>query len=196
MNSQKNTGKKNKRGSYIVEAAMSLPVFIICIVSLALVIKIIASIEGIIFDQTCMLHRMQMDAPQIYASARGDNYRVKRFRYMYSKSGIDDLISLDTESKFRVENPIGVHGKIDIDLRIIARAYTGVRLKSGTLSEEDFHNGESVPVIVFPKYGIRYHRKDCRYSVQEYAGEEIRLEMQKNDAENKGYEACLICGGG
>ena len=175
---------------------MSLPVFIICVLSLALVIRILASIEGIVFDQTRMLHNMQMRAPEMFQSVKGEKYKVKDFDYLFKKYGIEDLISLDTEGNYRVENPVGVKGRIDVDMKILLRGFTGAVQYSGTLSEEDFHEGDSRIVVIFPKYGIRYHSKECRYAVQSYHGEEIKLEMQKRDAELKGYTPCLSCGGG
>ena len=40
---------KNQKGSYIVEAALTLPVFILCVTALALIIRIIAVCENIGF---------------------------------------------------------------------------------------------------------------------------------------------------
>ena len=40
---------KNQKGSYIAEAALTLPVFIICVTAMALIIRIIAVCENIGF---------------------------------------------------------------------------------------------------------------------------------------------------
>ena len=40
--------RRSKRGSYLVEAALTLPVFILCIVALALLIRVIGICENII----------------------------------------------------------------------------------------------------------------------------------------------------
>ena len=40
---------RNRRGSYIAEAALTLPVFILCVTALALIIRIIAVCENIGF---------------------------------------------------------------------------------------------------------------------------------------------------
>jgi hypothetical protein len=116
---------------------------------------------------------------------------------MFSKKGIDDLILIDTETKMKVSDPVGISGRIVFRMKILSRAYTGKTERSDTLPLEEFMgSGRSVEVLVFPKYGYRYHRKDCRYAVQEYAGEEVRLVMQLRDAELKGYSPCMVCGGG
>ncbi len=180
----------------MVEAAMSLPVFIICVLSLSLIIRILASIEGIVFNQTLMLHDMQMRAPELFPSARGEKYEVKDFDYLFTENGIEDLIALDSKGSYRVENPVGVRGRIEVEMKIMLRGFTGAKQHSGTLGEEDFHEGESNIIVIFPKYGIRFHSRECRYAVQDYSGEEVKMEMQKRDAQLKGYTPCLVCNGG
>ena len=187
----------NKRGSYVVEAAMSLPVFILVFVALAMIIVFITRCENIVFRQCGMLYEMDMKAPQVFPNPRGEDYKVLNFDYLYSENGIDDLISLDSMASFKAEDPIGINGRIDLRLNIRSRGFTGALQHSGRLSEEDFKSGEaSVKVIVFPKYGIRFHREGCRYVKQDFAGEEVKLTMEKKDAELKGYTACSVCGGG
>ena len=188
---------KNKRGSYIVEATMALPVFIICFTAIALVILIIARCEEIVFVQSEKSVRLDQTAPLILTDVRDESYELKHFRFMFSKHGIDDLILLDTETTMKVRDPVGISGRIVFRMKILSRARTGRTESKGPISEEDFMSNEgSREVVVFPKYGYRYHIKTCRYAVQEYAGEEVRLVMQLRDAELKGYTPCLVCGGG
>ena len=180
-----------------MEAAMTLPVFILVFVALALVVDIIASCEEMVFRQCGHVYEMDMKAPQIFPNPKKEGYKVKSFRYLYYSDGIDDLISLDSESDFEIRDPIGIMGKIEFRLDILSRGYTGALQHSDALMEEDFTDGEaSQTVIIFPKYGIRFHSPGCRYVLQEYEGEEVRLEMDKRDAEMKGYTPCLVCNGG
>jgi hypothetical protein len=80
---------------------------------------------------------------------------------------------------------------------VLSRAFTGSVRRSGTLSAEEFQDGSgSNKVIIFPKYGERFHSAGCRYVKQDFKGEEVKLEMEQKDAELKGYTPCLICGGG
>ncbi len=197
MDSKIPSKTKNKRGSYIVEASMALPVFIICFISIALVIQIISRCEQIVFTQSEKSRKLDETAPLILTGIRDESYDLKNFRYMFSKKGIDDLILIDTETKMKVSDPVGISGRIVFRMKILSRAYTGKTERSDTLPLEEFMgSGRSVEVLVFPKYGYRYHRKDCRYAVQEYSGEEVRLVMQLRDAELKGYSPCMVCGGG
>lgn len=191
------TVKNNKKGSYMVEAAISLPVFILVFVALALVVNIIASCEEMVFKESRLVYEMDMKAPQIIPNPRKEGYKVVDFDYLYSSSWTDDLISLDTRKDFEVENPIGILGKIRFRLDILSRGYTGQRQREGPLGEEEFCDGApSEKVIVFPKYGIRFHKEGCRYVEMDFEGEEEKLVMEKRDAEMKGFTPCTVCGGG
>ncbi len=189
--------RANKKGSYILEAAMALPVFIICFVSIALVILIISRCENIVFVASEKSCKLDETAPLILTNIRDESYDLKHFRYMFSEKEIDDLILMDTQTKMDVTDPIGIDGRIVFRMKVLSRARTGKTETTGSLPEEEFMgSGRSVEVVIFPKYGYRYHVKNCRYVVQEYEGEEVKLVMQLKDAELKGYSPCLVCGGG
>ena len=126
-------GVQSRRGSYIVEAAMSLPVFILCIVALALVIRIIAICENIGFVSAAEIKEIDLTAYKVegtYPLAKTmlkesvlaenpklTNFKITKFRYRYSSKDIDDLIGVQSEAVFRIENPVGIHGKISVPLR-------------------------------------------------------------------------------
>ena len=187
---------KSKKGSYVVEAALSLPVFILVFTALALTVNIISQCEDIVFRECKIIHTMDMKAPQIFCDPRGKGYKVTGFRYLYPEGDMEGLISLKTVSDFKMEDPIGILGKIEFRMRIKSKAFVGALEDSGTLSLSDFQDDSpSVKVIVFPKYGNRYHKSGCRYVRQEYEGEEVKQEMEKRDAELKGYTPCSVCGG-
>lgn len=204
---------KNKNGSYITEAAMSLPVLILCVVALALIIRIIAICENICFvtageikDIDIAAYRIEntygIGSIAIEESVREENpkltsFAVTEFNYLYSENGIDELIGVRTQADFKVENPIGILGRISFTQDILTRGFTGKELDAQPLSAAEFMRAdESSRVVVFPKYGERYHMQSCRY-VQNYEGDEAyMLEMEKEDAKAKGYTPCTVCGGG
>ncbi len=176
---------------------MALPVFIICFVSIALVITMISRCEKIVFVQSEKSLRLDETAPLILTRVRDEAYDLRDLRFMFSQKGIDDLILIDTETRMNVSDPVGINGKTVFRLKILSRARTGKTEDTGPLPIEEFMGTErSCEVVVFPKYGLRFHLETCRYAVQEYAGEEVKLVMQKRDAELKGYTPCLVCGGG
>ena len=187
----------NKKGSYTIEAAMTLPVFILVFTALALVVNIISDCEQIVFEASQKIYEADNSAPQFFPDLKGENYELRRKSYLYSYQGIDDLICIEAGSEHIVEYPFDILGRIDFSIRIMSRGFTGKIRRSEPMGEEEFGDGPpSVKVVIFPKYGNRFHRKGCRYVKQEYEGEEEKLEMEKRDAELKGYTPCLICGGG
>lgn len=202
MNLTKNTKntKNAKKGSYIVEAAISMPVFILCIVAIALIINIIAECENIGFQSAKQMHAISSgtETAKIAAFAEVASIADKhRLRTNVTAAGIDELVELRTESEFKVKNPIGIKGKISFTQQLRARAFTGKLENSSPLPAEEFQkNEESVPVVIFPKYGKRFHIQGCRYATKNYNGNEYKIEMEKEDAKAKGYTPCLVCGGG
>lgn len=198
-----------------MEAALTLPVFIVCVLSLALIINIIAVCENICFTVSQEMRDMNLQAywqqseaamplydwfieESVYESnPRLTEFKVKNLDYLYSDGNIDDLTGVSIRADFTVDNPLGVYGEISFDQDIVSRGFTGSRQEQSPLSADDFtQGGTSRTVVVFPKYGIRYHIPSCRYVKQEYEGEEYKLEMESEDARRKGYTPCLVCGGG
>lgn len=204
---------RSRGGSYIVEAAMSLPVFILCIVALALVIRIIAVCENIGFvseaeikeidltaykvEKTYPLAKTMLKESVLAENPRLTNFKITKFRYRYSEEDIDDLIGVRSEAVFKVENPIGIRGKISFTQGILTRAFTGALQNAESLPESEFkRSAKSVKVVVFPKYGVRYHTESCYYVKRHGEDEAYRLEMEKDDAAAKGYTPCKVCRGG
>ena len=183
----------DRKGSYLVEASMTLPVLILCICAMALLIHVIAICENIGFSTAEALHLRQKILKE---NPRITKFTVKKFRYLYEENGISDLIRLQTEADFTVENPVGIRGKINFQETLIARGFTGKQENGKGLSAEDFaRNENSQKVWIFPKYGLRYHKASCRY-VRDYSGgTEYQMELEAEDAKSRGFTPCTICGG-
>lgn len=192
---------------------MSLPVLILCIVAITLIINIITICENIGFCSGREMHEICASAYNAKAGGvtgriavqnavaaenpKLQDFTVTGFRYQFTDKGIDELVGLQTKANFGVENSIGIRGKIIFNQKLLARTFTGKLENSMPLSGEEFRkNGESVPVVIFPKYGVRFHLETCRYVKQNYRGEEYKIEMEKEDAKAKGYTPCRVCGGG
>ena len=199
---------KNRKGGYIAEAALTLPVFILCVIAMSLIVRIIAVCENIGFVTAAEARDISLAKislcteknieTSIYAeNPRLTDFEVTNLDYLYSDGNIDDLIGINSRSLFTVKNPIGIYGQIEFTQGLLFRGFTGAERKESTLDEKDFTEyDQSKPVVFFPKYGIRYHKETCRYVKQEYEGNECRLEMELEDAKLKGYTPCLVCRGG
>ncbi len=191
---------------------MTLPVLILCICAMALLIHVIGICENIGFYTAEEMHKICLEAYNgnkpssvqalhlrqkiLRENPRLTKFAVKKFRYLYEENGICDLIRLQTESVFTVENPVGIRGKIRFQETLLARGFTGKLEKGSSLGAEDFARSEnSQKVWIFPKYGIRYHKASCRY-VRDYSGgDEYRMELEAEDAKSRGFTPCTICGG-
>ena len=162
---------RNKRGSYIVEASIVLPMFIFAVISLTLVVNMISASERQTFE------------------AAKDAYYIQN-------TTVKEYTSIDSGDTYEVDYPFGIGGRIDFDFGLLIRGYNGTYQHSDTLTVEDFESNEKSEIVtIFPKYGKRYHKDGCRYLSQDFRGEEYKIQLEKNDAINKGYTPCLICGG-
>ncbi len=191
---------------------MTLPVFILAVVALTLIINIISLCESISFFTALETHDIDVGisskinsitlCKKIENRIRDElpavsDFQVKKVRCYYSENNITDLISFTSVTNFEVNNIIGIDGKINFEEKLLTRAFTGTLQTASPLDESAFTNGgASVTVVVFPRYGIRYHVSSCRYVTNAQATEEHRLEMEQEDAKRKGYTPCLVCGGG
>lgn len=209
--------RRSKQGSYFVEAALTLPVLVLCVVALALLIEIVATCEQVSLSTAHTMREIDMLAYKKMDSAslcklkignrvRGDcekltDFRVKQVKYLYRDPHIhiDDLIGVKTVSRFSVENLIGISGRIVFEEKLVTRGFTGALQDGQPLKAAAFtEDVQAVQVVVFPRYGMRYHRPNCRYVQQHDTPEETAymLKMDRAEAERKGYTPCMVCKGG
>ncbi len=203
--------KTGKKGSYVTEAAIVMPVLILSVCAMLLIIKIAAVCEGIWFAEVEEMRNAGLDTykkitnvslckkieEKVLSSEKSlTDFKVEECKSLHERNGIKDLISINSKADFNVVNPIGIDGKITLNTKIISRAFTGTLRDSSPLPEADFkERGEAEEVWVFPRYGIRFHVKECRYmKIYDKKGS-CKLVMDKKEAEMKGFTPCLECGG-
>lgn len=206
MNLRKNI-KKNKEGSYILEASITLPILIISICSLILVIKAIMICESITFHTSknmidtmfgrnigFSVNPLCNEMKEIEDSI--SSFKVTKYRYLYSEDELNDLIAFDAKAEFNIINAIGINGNINFSEKILCRGFTG-NLQNGIPLEEDefLRYEDSIKVYIFPKYGEKYHQRNCRYiKINKIENGYIR-EIDREDALRKGYIPCVVCKG-
>lgn len=239
-----------------MEAAIILPVFIIAMILVLQIIPLIAAVEETVHI-SCEELRLEAIKSALRENSSAlpfvlnrklkdfkwpmDHSEVSSYKYLYEDHGIDDLISLSIRSDFRKNSPIGIASGLTVESRIAARAYTGSIRKIEAGKEDFFKEQAENPVYIFPRYGEKYHSKDCPFlnpacektyltayipnrfkacpeckagklkigdSVYCFfkAGrafhrkscskvDKFYLEIEKEDAEKKGFTPCLTCGG-
>ena len=198
---------KNKEGSYIVEASVILPVFIICVCAIILTIRIIAICENITFvtskelintsfgyfnniNKISLCTKLEEQAKDI------SGIKINQLRYLYSDGGIEDLIKLDATAHFEINNIIGIDSAINFREKVMCRAFSGSHRDGTPLGEDVFTSyGQAKTVYIFPKYGIRYHDKGCRYIKKKSEERSYIISIDKEDATRRGYTPCMICQG-
>ena len=203
MKSVKNISLHRKRGSYILEAAVILPVFLVGLLTLAVMIPVIAECEQTAYSSVEEL-RLEMgksafrsNAAALPASAavralKGkyvSSYLITGYRYRYQGNGIDDLITISFRSSYHVRSPLGMFGNASFKGRLTGRAFTGSYYNGEPSSEQDFSEDEEYdPVYIFPHWGKCYHNINCTYvkanCCQTYLTDVVR----------KKYHPCPLCG--
>jgi hypothetical protein len=191
---------RSRRGSYIVEAVMVLPIFIISVIMLMSLIPIMGTCENIAFSTADELRleavksafRKNPAALPVSVQARIEkenpwvsDCRIKAYRYFYSdeEAGIEDLISLRLRVTFAQRAPIGVFDDVVFDGQVTCRAFTG---KLHTTPPDRGEQDDPL-VCIFPEWGKKYHGKACSYvraaCQMTYLSQEIK----------NGFAPCKLC---
>ena len=122
----------NKRGSYIVEATLILPIFMIAIMVMSSIISAYSCIEDANYISANHLRKsaavaskvniFQLVPNQIHNElnlnhSQIDGFAVNSTSYRKNAFGIDEVISIDADLRLNTKNPIGFKQKQSIDLR-------------------------------------------------------------------------------
>ncbi len=171
MNLKKHITKiSEKKGSYILEATILLPVFILSIAALISILGIIRNCENSVFisaDETNIVDvKAHFAETQFTFPSRLCNRileensfikdaKVKNFRYKYNNQGMEDLISFKLFCDF---------GRINFSARVLSRGFTGQRNYYDSLDRSSFENDDDfTKVYIFPAWGEKYHNSNCTY---------------------------------
>ena len=187
------TISNSKRGSYIVEAAITLPLFLIAVLVMSSVILMYACIESSSFAAAGELRRCSAEA--IYAdtsvmlpyrlkkeikenSSRVESARVTDFGYRVSRWGQDDLIALTIDMRLRSPNPLGIRASADYDLALVTRAYVGKVRNNPAMSADELSGTE------------KYHSKGCGFLTAASTSGVLTGSIRAK------YRPCPLCGSG
>ncbi len=168
----------NKKGSYIVEAAIILPAFIITLMMLISAVQSFRYYENTVFAACDELHETSIRAAylkhdiltpfiierrMLKENKNLSGADASSYRYLYKKSGISDLISLKVTASLEKINPIGSLSGLKLETDIMLRAFSGKK-RSINPGRDDFDDEEDYEeVYVFPDRGERYHNATCSF---------------------------------
>ena len=163
----------DRKGSYIVEAAIFLPILILSVSALILIIRITGICENICFSTAQDVIKMDLEAYKYKNSVslcketedriKEENpvdFRVTRFSYLYSSGGMTDLIAFEAEADFNVVNAVVRDAKISFEEKLLTRGFTGTLNIGKNLDEAEFkQNRPTCKVVIFPKYGKDVYKR-------------------------------------
>lgn len=187
----------NKKGMYIVEASIIMPLFICGMVMLISIIPIVSACENIVF---AVSDELRLDAvkaafseeeitfPAVLTSrVISENngismFSINKYGRDISLSDIDDLIQVKFTARFKRSGILIPVNSISFHGNVVTRAFTGSYHKVGGDGFDDR------TVYVFPEDGRRYHSRGCRYLEAH-----CHLTILTDELKNR-YHACPLCG--
>ena len=194
--------KCTKRGSYILEAAIALPVFLIGILLLSSIIGIVARCENANYIMCDELERVQaesiftgvlpVEGPLIESRIKGEaDCKTCSVKVLggIKTTDVDKIIVLKGKVSFETNNILDAVDKVNFSNTIYCRAFVGRTRSNRPLSESTFLEEDTyVAVYIFPNAGRRYHKKGCTY-VNSYPSR-----VTLTDEMISKYEPCHLCG--
>ena len=192
----------NRRGSYLVEAAISLPVFIIAVMVMSSVILMYACIEDCTFIAANELRRGAAEAVMADTSIALP-YRIKKeivenhsqvnsarltdAGFRCSRWGVDELLLVEFRLRLKTNNPLGIKAEADYDLALATRAYVGRERDESAMTAEEFADADADAVYIFPKRGEKYHSKGCTFL------RAASTSAALNGSIKRKYKSCPLC---
>lgn len=190
--------KKHKSGSYLVEAAMIMPIFILAVVMLMSGIPSISASEQALFDVTDEMRLESVKSAirenpyvlpakitgRVYLENHNiDQFYITSFQYLYEKNSIKDLISLQYAIVCDGNDILNIFDEAALKGKITARAFTGAVHHTAPKNEET----TAKEVFIFPEWGNRYHHENCTFirtnCRMEYLSQKIK----------QSYKPCELC---
>lgn len=192
-----------KEGSYIVEAAIALPLFLIAVLVMSSIILMYSCIESSSFAIAGEMRRSSAEA--IYADtgilvphrvkerllrdhSQVDQARTTDFGYRVSRWGQDELIVLSMRLRLRTKNPMGLRVQADYDLSMVTRAYVGRIRDISNMTAGEMAGDDAEPVFIFPKRGEKYHSKGCGFLTAASTSGVLTSSVRRK------YKPCPLCG--
>lgn len=191
----------NKKGSYILEASISLPIFMIAVVVICSIFLMYQGIEEANFILGTELRRGACEAiyadtgalipPRIQTRLRDSNSHISDltigdYGYRTSRFGQDELIVIKYKMQMTTNSPLNLASKASYDLALVTRAYVGKERELDNMSLEEMM-ADGTAVYIFPKRGEKYHQQGCSFLTAA-----SRATVLTSELKNK-YDACPVC---
>ena len=248
---------RSKLGTYILEASVIFPPLVVALALLVSAIPVVSAGENALYVMWDEIRSAGIRAAFVQEPASLPamvSYRIsvneresidswiRGYDYLFEEGGIEDLISVEVESSFSGENPLGGISLFRSRQRVMGRAFTGKEGRGNSGEDALTGSEESHIVYIFPSRGEKYHNRNCAFlnpaSQKVFLTKDIKrkfkacpnchsgnaelgdqvfcfftvdgkayhlgscsavdkyyVEIEKKDAEAKGYTPCMTCGG-
>lgn len=167
-----------KKGSYLVEAAIILPIFILGLIAIISVIPAISKAERVVY-QACDEMRLEciksvyINNPialpsRIMLRCPESDKAIKNFFaystiYRSNSAHMDEMINLKWHTNIIQPTLSGIFDNISLNGEMIGRSFVGYERSQDPTDRSTFEeNLESKPVYIFPNEGSKYHGSNCR----------------------------------
>jgi hypothetical protein len=177
---KKSVFTNRKRGSFTLEAAIFLPIFIISALTIGYLVKLIAVQENAFHSLADEVRKVAAEASFTHYPVffKGDvtkrineenggeleNLRIARFDYRYGFLEYTEQIRVTANYDIGVRLPAAVIRTIPVSDTILCRAFVGALNSDAPMSAEELEEDkESRTVWVFPRSGTKYHGESCGY---------------------------------
>ena len=193
---------KNKRGSYLVEATLMLPIFMIAIMVMSSIISAYSCIEDANYISANQLRKSAAVASKVNAytvihhqisselssnHSQIDGFIVSSAVYRKNMLGIDEVIALDANMRLNTKNPIGFKAEANYKIKTVTRAYVGRVRKNTHMTVDDLTGEGDKTVYIFPKRGEKYHNKGCTYMNSKVISTALTTGLRKE------FDPCPVC---
>lgn len=198
--------QNTKKGSYTLEAAIFLPLFIVGILTLGFTIRMIATGENITFavaDEARLASKYAYNIPVaplftnhletriIDENAAASSVKVAGFQYLYHSEENDGLISFRLNYWLSTGLPLGMIDGIEMTQQYRCRGFIGRTADGTPISFDEMETDASASMVwVFPDGGKKYHSRSCSF-VASYPAQMILNQELRNK-----YEPCEKCATG
>lgn len=191
----------NKRGSYILEASIVLPIFLVAVIVMCSIILMYQTIENANFILGTELRRGAAEAiytdssilipPRIETRIKGNGSRVSKltiadYSYRANRLEQDELIAIKYIMQMKADNPFDLATEANYELSLVTRAYVGKERELDSMSiEEMLADGSAV--YIFPKRGEKYHSQGCSFLKAASVSSPLTKTIKSK------YDACPVC---
>lgn len=191
----------NKKGSYILESAITLPILMIAVIVMCSIILMFSVTEDANFITATELRRGAAEAIYLNTSplipSRIENrirehsqisdLRLNEYAYRDNRLGQDEIILIKLRMKLKTNNPLDLASEADYDVSLATRAYVGKIRNVTNMSAAEMMDENAEGVFIFPKRGEKYHSEGC--GVLHAA---CRATVLTQDLKNQ-YNSCPVC---